>query len=66
MDTILLDKYLKYIALTGNIAYVLWILVNGIDEGFQSTPVQIGSYIGLVLLLLLNTVLLFAKDKPSQ
>jgi LPXTG-motif cell wall-anchored protein len=58
-----LFTFFKYIAIAGNIIFVLWILVNGIDEGFQGTIVQIFSYIGLILLLALNTILLFWKRK---
>jgi hypothetical protein len=32
----------------------LWILSNGIDEGFKATPVEIVSYIGLIILPPLN------------
>ena len=53
--------FLKYCAVAGNILFILWMLYNGIDEGFRATPYQIASYVGLTLLLLLNSVLLFAK-----
>ncbi len=53
--------YLKYLALTGNALFILWLFYNGIDEGFRATPYQLMSYIGLVFLLLLNSALLFYK-----
>lgn len=51
-------KLLRCAAILGNVAYVLWILYNGIDEGFNATPVHVASYIGILLLLILNSVLL--------
>lgn len=53
--------YLKYLALAGNSLFILWLLYNGIDEGFRATPYQLMSYIVLVFLLLLNSALLFYK-----
>jgi hypothetical protein len=55
----------KYAAVAGNVLFVLWMLRNGIDEGFKGTIYQFVSYIGLTLLLTLNTVLLLQKDKNS-
>jgi hypothetical protein len=49
---------LRYVAIAGNMLFVLWILYNGINEGFRGTPVEIVSYVGLVVLLLLNAILL--------
>jgi hypothetical protein len=44
------------------VVFVLWMLVNGIDEGFRgSTGPQIASYIGLTVLLGLNTLLIYRK-----
>ena len=52
-------RLLTKLALLGNILFVLWMLFNGIDEGFRgSTGPQIVSYIGLGLLLALNGFLL--------
>jgi amino acid permease len=53
MNKNLIFKLLRYLAILGNIVFVLWILYNGIDEGFQGTRVQIASYIALILLLIL-------------
>jgi len=54
-------KNLRNIAILGNIVFLLWITYNGIDEGFKGTNIQIASYIGLVLLLILNTALIYRK-----
>jgi hypothetical protein len=59
------DNLFKYAAVAGNVLFVLWMLSNGINEGFKGTIYQIVSYIGLTLLLTLNTVLLLQKDKTS-
>jgi hypothetical protein len=41
--------FFRYVAMIGNVVYVLWILRNGINEGFRGTTVQIVSYIGIPL-----------------
>lgn len=56
-----LVPYLKYLAVTGNSLFILWLLYNGADEGFRATPYQLISYVALVFLLLLNSALLFYK-----
>jgi len=52
---------LKVLAVAGNGLFILWMLYNGIDEGFRASAYQLASYIGLTLLLLLNSVLLFVR-----
>jgi hypothetical protein len=61
MDKNLFFKLFRAAAIMGNVVFILWITYNGIDEGFKGTPVQVISYIGLVTLLLLNTVLLLLR-----
>lgn len=56
-------RFLRLIAIAGNIVFFLWILRNGIDEGFEGTPVQAASYIGLLLLLSLNVFLFLLPRK---
>ena len=56
-----LSRILKYCAVAGNVRFILWMLYNGMDEGFRATPYQLASYLGLTLLLLLNAVLLLQK-----
>jgi hypothetical protein len=65
MNTKLILKLLRYAAIFGNVIFILWITYNGIDEGFRGTPYQIISYIGLVMLLSLNSVLLFLYRNHS-
>ena len=52
-------KLSRNLALAANILFVLWMLYNGLDEGFHGTAFQIMSYIGLTLLLSLNSILHF-------
>jgi hypothetical protein len=65
MKNIGLYNLFNYAAIAGNVIYVLWILRNGIDEGFSGSIVQIVSYVGLLFLLMLNTVLLYRKEKTN-
>lgn len=53
---------LRYITLIGNGLFVLWILFNGMDSGWSATPVQLASYVGLVILLALNTYLVARNE----
>lgn len=55
-------KELRYIAIASNTLFILWVIYNAIDSGFQ----DIGSLqnilpIGLAILLLLNIFLLIKK-----
>ncbi len=55
---------LSTLAIIGNVLFILWMTFNGIDErGQGATPAMIMSYIGLTLLLILNSVLLFRQRK---
>jgi hypothetical protein len=54
-------KLFRYAAILGDMVFVLWITYNGIDEGFKGTSIQVVSYISLMILLILNTVLIYRK-----
>jgi hypothetical protein len=58
-------NFLRHIVIAGNIIFVLWILYNGINEGFQGTPIEIVSYIGLMVLLLLNAFLIYSRQRKT-
>ena len=58
MNKDLIIRLFRYVAVLGNVLYILWVTYNGINEGFRGSPVQVVSYIGLVTLLMLNIVLL--------
>lgn len=53
----------RYLAIAGNIMLFIWILYNGINESFQGTPLEIISYIGLMILLLVNAFLLYSRQR---
>jgi hypothetical protein len=63
MKNISLYNLLKYLAIAGNVLFILWVTYNGIDEGFSGTLVQKASYAGLMVLLVLNTVLILRREK---
>ena len=54
-------KNLKYLAIAGNVLFILWLAYNGIDEGFKASNYQFISYITLIALLLLNIYFLSRK-----
>lgn len=56
----------RYVAIAGNILFALWILYNGVNEGFRGTPVEIVSYVGLVVLLPLNAILLILVGRRQR
>lgn len=59
-------KFFRGAAIFGNLVFILWIFYNGINEGFAGTIYEIISYIGLMGLLLLNTVLIYSfSEKPD-
>jgi len=57
-------KSLTVLAIAGNILFMLWVTYNGIHERFQGTLWQKLSYIGLMGLLTVNTILLL-RDKKT-
>jgi hypothetical protein len=56
---------LRYVAIAGNMLFVLWILYNGMNEGFRGTRPEVISYIGLVLLLVFNSLLLIGRKRRA-
>jgi hypothetical protein len=54
-------EWLRYTAIAGNVIFILWVLRNGINEGFRGTPSEVASFVGLVALLTLNSVLLWRR-----
>ena len=51
-------RWLRYAAIVGDGVFVLWVLRNGLEQGFRGTPVELASSLGLIVLLILNAVLL--------
>jgi hypothetical protein len=59
MDKNNIYRILRYGAVSGNAVYFLWVLRNGINEGFRKIgTVQGVALCGLMVLLILNIVLL--------
>jgi hypothetical protein len=50
---------LRYVAIAGDVLFLLWIVRNGFDDGFRAGLVELVSWIGLLGLLALNAVLLW-------
>ena len=59
-------KLLSWLAIAGNILFVLWILYNGINESFQGTTIKKISYITLMGLLSVNALLLIRKNRKHS
>ena len=59
-------ELLSWLAITGNILFVLWILYNGIHESFQGTTIEKISYITLMGLLVVNALLLIRKNRQHR
>ena len=55
-------KLLGYIAIIGNVLFILWISFNGMDEGFKASLIQKISYLGILVLLILNSILIGRKN----
>ena len=58
-------ELLTYAAVAGNGLFILWMLYNGMDEGWRATPYQLLSYAGLTVLLILNSYLVLRKARPQ-
>ena len=60
-----LISLLRYAAIVGNIAFILWVSANAIKERFSGTIWEKLSYAGLMGLLIINSYLLL-KDKKEK
>jgi uncharacterized membrane protein (DUF2068 family) len=54
-------RWLEWFAVAGNAIFILWLLYNGIDEGFRGTAPQIVSALSLSVLLVVNSALIVSK-----
>ena len=59
-------KYLQYIAIAGNVLFLLFFLHNAIDEGTGNNPVQTVAEIGMTILLILNLLVLLLPKKRHE
>lgn len=65
-EKLTLTKLLFWAALAGNVLFILWILFNGMNEGFQGTLPEKASYAGLMGLLAINSFLLLRSRRIQQ
>jgi hypothetical protein len=56
-----LNNFIKYIAIFSNIAFITWIIYNGISQLFATSTAQFFCSAGVVGMLGINIVLLIAK-----
>ena len=61
-----LTALLSLAAIAGNILFTLWILFNGINEGFQGTAVEKISNVTLMGLLMVNAFLLIRNRRQQS
>jgi hypothetical protein len=61
-----IKQVIKILAITGNVFFILWILYNGINEGFQGTLLEKISYLTLIGLLAVNSILLAGKARNKS
>lgn len=59
-------KNVATLAIAGNILFLLWILYNGISEGFPGTLIEKISFITLMGLLATNAFLLLVRTKREN
>jgi SNF family Na+-dependent transporter len=65
-DKFSLTALLSLAAIAGNILFTLWILYNGINEGFQGTTIEKLSYVTLMGLLVVNAFLLIRNRRQQS
>ncbi len=59
-------KTLTILAVLGNVLFILWILYNGMNEGFSGSLIEKVSYLGLMGLLAVNSFLLLGRNKKGS
>jgi hypothetical protein len=62
----LVISFIRYGAILGNILFILWVSFNAVDDGFSGTLPEKISYVGLMMLLTTNILLLLnqTRNKP--
>ena len=56
-----LIQLVRYAVICGNVLIVLWMLFNGIHEGFKATLAEKIIYLSMFVLLAINSLLLFSN-----
>ena len=59
-------ELLIWTAIAGNCIFILWILYNGLDEGFKGSLVEKFSYAALIALLAINAFLLLDSGNDQK
>jgi len=58
---------LRFAAISGNILFVLWVTFNGWQQGFSGSIYQKLSWVGLTLLLSIDSFLILRKpNAPAK
>jgi hypothetical protein len=52
-------KIIRSLVILGDILYFLWIFYNGIDDDFHASPMQLVSYVGILILLVVNAIIIY-------
>jgi hypothetical protein len=60
-ETSIIIELLTWAAIAGNILFMLWISFNAISEHFRGTIYQKISYVGLMGLLAINSILVLRR-----
>ncbi len=66
MDGPFFGRLARYVAISGNVIFVFWVLFNGVDSGFSGSSVQVASYLALLGLLGLNTALIVRSSPVAR
>ena len=56
-----LIQLVRYAVICGNVFIILWMLFNGIHEGFKASAVEKFIYLSMFVLLAINSMLLFSN-----
>lgn len=56
-----LIQLFRYAVICGNVLIVLWMLFNGIHEGFKASAAEKFIYLSMLVLLAINTMFLFSN-----
>lgn len=57
---------LAIVAITGNILFMLWVTFNALEDHFSGTLYQKLSYVGLMTLLGINTLLIVKASRRVE
>ncbi|HXR50272.1 MAG TPA: hypothetical protein VN778_04580 [Verrucomicrobiae bacterium] len=63
MNSVSARIVLVKLLIAGDVLFILWILYNGMDSGWQATPLQLVVYIALIALLSLSSIFLYSYSK---